>query len=74
MALGGEERVGHRAADEQRVDLGSSASMTVDLVGDLGAAEDRDVGLRRLAGQLAQHVELGQEQATAAAGSTRGTS
>ena len=37
-----EERVGHRAADEQRVDAGEQVLDHLELVGDLRAAEDRD--------------------------------
>ncbi len=45
LALRGEEGVGHGAADGERVDDGEERLDHVDLVGDLGAAEDGDVGL-----------------------------
>jgi hypothetical protein len=41
-AAGGEEGVGHAAADDQRVDLLDEVHEQVDLGGDLGAADDGD--------------------------------
>ncbi len=41
-ALRLEERVGHGAADEQRIDLAEQVLDDLELVRDLGAAEDRD--------------------------------
>ena len=49
-----EERVGHRAADQDRVDLGHQVADDADLVGDLGAAENRDVWMRRIVRHRAQ--------------------
>ena len=60
-----EERVGHRAADEQRVDLAQQVLDDLDLVRDLRAAEDRDeraVGLLHRVAEVLQlllHQEAG---------------
>ena len=43
-----EEGAGHRAADDQRVDLGQQLLDDVDLAGDLRAAEDGDERLFRI--------------------------
>ena len=43
-----EERVGHRAADDQRVDAADHVLDHVDLVRHLCAAEDHDEGGRRV--------------------------
>src|SRR5262249_53112711 len=42
FALGLEEGISHGSADEQRVDLGEKIADHVNLVGNLGAADDRD--------------------------------
>ena len=44
LALGLEERVGHRAADQQLVDDLQQVLNHFDLVGDFRAAENRDAG------------------------------
>ena len=41
LALGEQERVRHAAAEDQQVDLGEQVVDDLDLVGHLGAAEDR---------------------------------
>ena len=63
VALGGEERVGHGAADEHRVGDGEHVPDEADLVRDLEAAEDHDERPRRVAQQAAEDLELlGHEQ------------
>ena len=47
LALGVEEGVGHASADDQRGGAIEKAVDDVDLVGDLGSADDRDEGLDR---------------------------
>jgi len=58
LALGEEEGVGHRAADEERVGLVSSLLDDVDFVGDLGATEDRDEGALWVADGFAEELQL----------------
>ena len=53
-----EERVGHRAADEQAVDLAEQILDHLDLVGDLGAAEDRDERPLRRLERVAEILQL----------------
>ena len=52
-----EERVGHRAADQQAIDAAEHALDHLDLVGDLGAADDRD---ERTFGIAERHAEIAQ--------------
>ena len=52
--LGGQEGVGHAAADEDCVDLGQQVGDDADLVGDLGAAQDGHEGAHRVFQRLAQ--------------------
>ena len=63
VALGLEEGEHHAAADEQLVGLAEQVVDDAELVGDLRAAEDHDVGPRGVDGQPAQHVDLGGHQA-----------
>ena len=49
LALGDQERVGHAAAEDEQVDLGHQVVEDLDLVADLGAAEDRRERPRRVA-------------------------
>ena len=58
-ALRMQERIGHAAADHQRVDLGDEILQQVDLGGNLGAADDPDHGLGGGIQCLGQRVELG---------------
>jgi hypothetical protein len=62
VALGGEEREAHAAADDEAVDLGQQRLDDAELVGHLGPAEDGD---ERAAGVVAQAAEdldlLGQQ-------------
>ena len=62
LALREQERVGHPAAEDQQVDLGQEVVDDLDLVGDLGAAED---GRERPLGcleELRQHLDLALHQ------------
>ena len=52
------EGVGHAAADDQGVDLVQQVVDDADLVGDLGAAQDRDKGTGGILQRLAHDVEL----------------
>ena len=61
-AFGGEECVGHRAADEQRIDLREQGIDHRDLVRDLGATEHRDERLLRRVDQRAQVLDLSHHQ------------
>src|SRR5229473_4913669 len=61
-SIGLEKRVGHRAADQQRIDFGEQISYDADFIRYLGAAQDRDVGMRRVFGNGAQRVELANHQ------------
>ena len=56
--LGLEEGIGHAAADDQGVDLGQQVFDHLDLVADLGAAEDGDEGARRVGQGLAEVAQL----------------
>ena len=58
LALRLEERVGHRAADEERVDAAEQVLEHRDLVGDLGAAEHGHVRPLDVAEQLAEELDL----------------
>ncbi len=59
LALRREERIGHAAADDQRLDLVQKVAEQIELGGNLGAADDgRDRMLRRLE-RLLQRIELG---------------
>ena len=62
VALGGEEREAHAAADEQPVDLGQQRLDHGQLVADLRAAEHDHVGPLRVGGQPGEHVELAGDQ------------
>ena len=53
-----EEGVGHRAADQQAIDAAQHAFDHVDLVGDLGAADDRDERPLRIAERHAEIAQL----------------
>ena len=53
-----EERVGHRAADQQRVDLGDQVLDHFELVGDLGAAEHGDERALRALEHPAEILDL----------------
>ena len=53
-----EEGVGHGAADAERVDLAEQVLDDVDLVGHLGAAEDRDERALGVVQRLAEIVDL----------------
>jgi hypothetical protein len=65
--LRGEEGVGHRAADDERVDLAEQRLDDGDLVAHLGAAEHGDVGALGAVDEAAQGVELlAQEKARGA--------
>ena len=64
VALGGEERVGHGAADEHRVGDGEHVPDEADLVGDLEAAQHDHERPRGVAEQAPEHLDLlGHEQA-----------
>ena len=58
-ALRMQKRVGHAAADHERVDLADEIFQQIDLGGNLGAADDRDHGFGRRFQRLAQRVEFG---------------
>ena len=58
FVLSEEEGVGHRAADEQRVGLVQQRLDDVDLVGDLGAAEDRDERALAACHGVAEELQL----------------
>ena len=62
VALRGEEREAHPAADEQRVDLRQQRLDDGELVGDLRPAEHHHVRPLRLRGQPAQHLDLGEHE------------
>ena len=53
-----EEGVGHRAADQQRVDLGDQVLDDLELVGDLGAAEHGDERTLRMLEHPAEILDL----------------
>ena len=53
-----EEGVGHRAADDQAIDLAEHVLDDVDLVGDLRAADDRDERPLRLLERVPEVLEL----------------
>ena len=58
LALGEEEGVGHPAADDEDVDLAREVVEDLDLVGDLGAADDRGEGALRLFHERRQELDL----------------
>ena len=58
LALRGEEREAHRAADHDRVDDAEQRLDDAELVGDLGAAEHGDERALRLVAQAEQDVDL----------------
>ena len=58
MALRLEEREDHAAADQELVGLLEQVVDDAELVGDLRAAEDDDVGTLRIDGEPSQHVDL----------------
>ena len=62
VALRGEEREAHAAADQQRVHLRQQRVDHGELVGDLGPAEHHHVGPVRVHGEPAQHLDLGEHQ------------
>ncbi len=68
MALRGQERVRHAAADEELVDLRQQRLDDAEFVGDLRAAEHHRVGMLRVAGERAQHLDLGEHQAAGVGG------
>ena len=74
LALGQQERVGHPATEDQQVDLRQQVVDDLDLVADLGAAEDRrERPLRRLE-QLARASSSSRSISSPAyAGSSLGT-
>ncbi len=57
-ALGREERVGHAAADDEAVDPLQERLQDLDLVGDLGAADDRGEGPRRILHEAREIADL----------------
>ena len=59
-----QERVGHRAADQDRVDFVQQVSDDADFVGNFGAAQNRDVRTLRIFGDCAQRLELAHHQET----------
>ena len=59
LAACSQEGIGHAAADHQHVDLSHEVHEQIDLGRDLGAADDRHHGARRVAEALFQRVELG---------------
>ncbi len=61
-ALSLEKRVRHRAADQDRIDLGQQISDQPDLVGDFCAAQDRDRRVLRILGDRAQRLEFAHHQ------------
>ena len=58
IALGCEEGIGHAAADDELVALGQQILDDGDLVADLGATEDGDVGMLGIGGGAAQVLEF----------------
>ena len=62
LALGEQERVGHAAAEDEHVDLGQQVVDDLDLVRDLGAAEDRRERPLRVLEQLREHLDLALHQ------------
>ncbi len=62
VTLGRQERVGHPATDQQRVDLRQQRGDDAELVGDLGPAEHHHVGPLRIDGQPLEHRGLGGDQ------------
>ena len=63
LAERGEEREAHAAADEEAVDRAEQVLDHAELVAHLGAAQDDDVGAVRVAEDLAEHLDLGQDEA-----------
>ena len=62
VALSLEEGEDHAAADEEPVDRVEQVVDDAELVGDLGAAQDDDVRALRVAGELAQDLDLALHQ------------
>ena len=62
VALGGEEREAHRAADEDRVGALQEGVEHADLVGHLGAADDRHERARRVLEDAGERPHLALEQ------------
>ena len=58
IALGSQEGIGHAAADDQLVALGQQILNDRDLVADLGAAQDGNVGMLRIGGGATQVLQL----------------
>ena len=58
-ALGVQERVGHAAADDQRIDLADQIFEQVELGRDLGAADDGDRPAASGFQRLLERLELG---------------
>ena len=58
LALGEEERVGHRAADQERVGFAEQLLDDIDFVGDFGPAEDRDERPRGFGDGFAQKFQF----------------
>ena len=53
-----QERVGHAAANDERIDLAHQVVNHANLVADLGSAEDRHKRLLRMAERLAEILEF----------------
>ena len=68
VAERGEEGVRHAAADDQGIDLLHQVGDDADLIGDLGAAEDRDEGSLRVFQRAADVFEFLLDQETADSG------
>ena len=62
VALGGQERVAHAAADEQSVDALEQVGDHAELVGDLRAAQDDDVRAVRVGEHLLEDLRLLQDE------------
>ena len=69
-AVGRDQRERHRAADQQRVDPIDQRVDHRELVGDLRAAEDRDVRARGIVEQPPEHLDLPLEQPPGDRGAT----
>jgi hypothetical protein len=67
MALGGQKRKGHRAADTDRVGEREEPFDDADLVADLGAAQDGDERPWGILHDGAEHTDLALHEATGGA-------
>ena len=72
MALGGQKRERHRAADAEHVGELQEAFDDADLVADLGTAEDRDQRALGILHDRAEHTDLALHQAAGGAGQETG--